>query len=78
MSRGGSEPKTKRRIPEGWEYVTADYGDDAAWRTAIAHKTERERLRPDLFVRVKAMASGVDGWWWVIRKDEPREKETER
>lgn len=62
------------RIPDGWSYVTADKGSEAAWRTAVAHKMERERLRPDLFVRVKAIPSGDDGWWWVIRREEKRQE----
>lgn len=65
------------RIPPGWEYVTTDRGADAAWRTAIAHKQRREHLRPDVFVRVKVVPSGDQGYCWVIKREEPREvKET--
>lgn len=67
-------PGPKQRIPQGWEYVTTDQNEDAAWRMAIAFKQKREELRPDLFVRVKAIPSGVGGWWWIIRKEEKRVK----
>lgn len=64
------------RIPHGWTYVTSDQGEDAAWRTAVQYKRKREELRPDLFVRVKAVPSGQGGAWWVLRKEEKRGRHT--
>jgi hypothetical protein len=64
------------RIPEGWEYCTSELDEDAAWRMAIELKQEREKLRPDLFVRVKVVPGygRGRGSWWVLRKDEPKVK----
>lgn len=63
-----------KKIPEGWELVTTEFGEDPAWDLAVKLKTERERLRPDLFIRTKAVPSGVGGYWWVLRKEEPRQE----
>lgn len=60
------------RIPEGWDIVTSDEGWEEAWSTATRFKHERERLRPDLFVRVKVVPSGHLNTWWVLRQETSR------
>jgi hypothetical protein len=60
------------RIPKGWEFVSIDHGWEAAWSTAMRFKHERERLRPDLFVRVKVVPSGSTNVWWILKKEESR------
>lgn len=63
------------KIPHGWEYWTTEtQGDSAAWDLAVKLKQRREELRPDLFVRVRVVAAGKAHW--ILRREEPRAKET--
>lgn len=67
------------KIPEGWTYCTSEVSEDAAWDMAVQLKQRREELRPDLFVRVRVIPGFgrfAHGSWWILRKDEPRVKET--
>lgn len=61
------------RIPEGWEYWCLggrDWGE--AWEIACALKQQRERLRPDLMVRVRVVKG--PGVYWVLRREETRQE----
>jgi hypothetical protein len=59
------------RIPPGWQYWCAGDQDwEQAWRDARALKAERERLRPDLLVRVKVIKA--PGGHWIVRREEER------
>lgn len=62
-------------IPKGWEYVTTDASFNGAWTSAISYKQQRERLRPDLFVRVRVVEPAAAAWW-VIKREEPRSRST--
>lgn len=67
----------RKRIPEGWEYWCNGGRDwDQAWVDASNLKTDREKLRPDLLVRVKVIKA--PGGYWILRREEPRAKETAR
>lgn len=64
-------------IPSGFEFWTVgergyDAGYDETWRLACDLKAERERLRPDLLVRVSCVWVRGEGVWWVVRKEGPR------
>jgi hypothetical protein len=61
------------RIPAGWEFVTSDRGWETAWSIAMRYKHERERLRPDLFVRVRVVPSGSTNVWWILKQEIARE-----
>jgi hypothetical protein len=53
--------------------------EEDAWAMAMQLKERRESLRPDLFIRVRVIrgyGSTARGSWWVLRKDEPRERTT--
>lgn len=60
------------KIPEGWEFWTSDEDKEAAWSTAVRLKQQRERLRPDVFVRVRVVWSGQGTVHWVLRREERR------
>ena len=60
------------RIPDGWEYWTTELGWEAAWSTAMRLKLRREKLRHDLFVRVRVVPSGQPNTWWILRREESR------
>ncbi len=60
------------RIPAGWEYWSSELSQDDAWRTAIAWKETRERVRGDVFVRVRVVQGPGDSWW-ILRREELRE-----
>lgn len=60
------------KIPDGWELWTVDDDREAAWSTAVRLKQERERLRPDLFVRVRVVWSGRGSSHLVLRREEKR------
>lgn len=60
------------KIPDGWELWTVDDDREAAWSTAVRLKQERERLRPDLFVRVRVVWSGQGSSHLVLRREEKR------
>lgn len=62
-------------IPPEWEYWTTEPGtQEAAWALAVKLKQRREALRPDLFTRVRVVRAGKA--WWILRREEPRVKET--
>lgn len=57
------------KIPDGWTYLTSEVGRDQAWRTAIEYKQTHERVRSDVFVRVRVVpAAGV--YWILVREEE--------
>lgn len=62
-----------RLIPEGWEYVTSDPHEDDAWRLAVEYKQMHERVRGDLFVRVKVVWAKQPHVYWILRRLEARE-----
>jgi hypothetical protein len=66
------------KIPDGWTYCTTELSEEAAWDMAVRLKTERERLRPGLLVRVRVVPGfgRGRGSYWVLRKDDTRVKET--
>ena len=65
-----------RRIPKGWEFWSiGGASEEIAWFGAVHMKENRETVRLDLFVRVKVV-KGPSGSWWILRKEETRQKET--
>lgn len=55
---------------DGWEYVTSDPDWDQAWRLAAEYKEFHERVRGDLFVRVRVVPRARV--FWVLRRIEQR------
>lgn len=64
-------------IPEGWEYwATTDPGEDP-WELAVVLKQARERLYPELFVRVHVIRVRTGPHrtaYWILRKEEKRQR----
>lgn len=61
------------KIPGGWEYWCNGGVDwDQAWADAMDLKATRERLRSDLFVRVKVVKAR--GGYWILRREETRQE----
>jgi hypothetical protein len=58
------------RIPPGWEYLTSELGENDAWDFAIEYKRAHERVRSDLFIRVRVVKA--DRAFWVLRREEIR------
>lgn len=58
-------------IPDGWEFWTTEPDFDDAWELAAELKQARERVRGDLFVRVRVVP--VQGVFWILRREERRE-----
>ena len=64
------------KIPTDWTYCTSEMDEESAWRMAVNLKQQREKLYPNLFVRVRVVPGygpRAHGSWWVLRKDEPKE-----
>jgi hypothetical protein len=64
------------RIPPGWAYwCNGGMSEEGAWFHARFLKEAREDVRPDLMVRVMVVRGPVGGGWWILHREEPREKE---
>lgn len=62
------------RIPDGWTLLTSDVDEEQAWATGVEFKQARERIRDDVFVRVRVVRSYGRGAraFWILTKEEER------
>jgi hypothetical protein len=60
------------KVPEGWEYWTSEPNEEDAWRLAMAYKETHERVRSDVFVRLRVVPA--KGTHWILRRIEQRQE----